>query len=150
MAITLTNKGVTSEFNEEFIKHSLNEYQFRLPVYYDQVTSLIGIFAKNNENLVFEYHIDKDIIKANIESYNIENKRDKTKQIKDIEEYLKKEVTINDFIEKKKKSHINKCNTKFQGQNIFEENLNIIFRYYMNEDFYGEFFLNKNECKKYN
>jgi hypothetical protein len=138
----LKAESLTSKFNQSIIKDIKENYQYRIPLYLDDLISLIGVFSPNQNKIVLEYLIDYNEIKTQIEEYNLTAKN----KIKNIDKYLFSEKVIKQFKKDKIAKHINKCFMTKNGKNYFSQNLVMTFRYYLKDKFYTEFSLNKKIC----
>lgn len=136
---------VRSNFNKSFINQTIGQYQYKIPVYQNETTSLIGIYSPNNETIILEYLLDFDVLRNNVEIYNQSSKN----QIKNIKKYFFDKSIIKGFTKQKLKSHLNKCNVMHRSKPVFSQGLVMIFRYYMDDEFYTEFKLNQKICENY-
>jgi hypothetical protein len=132
-----------NSFNKSIINHILSQYKYKLPVFQDETTSLIGVYSHNSNSIILEYYLDFDVLKNNILLYN----ENSDKPIKDVIKYLWSGPVKKDFKKNKMIRHLNKCNITRNGKSIFSQGLVMYLRYYLNDRFYEEIIFNENICK---
>jgi len=127
-------------YETEYINHIKNFYEPKIPKFINDYTSLIGVNNPEEGILVLEYRLDEKILVEQVKTNMPKEELPYS--------YLYSEQVKKYFAHKLFKKNISKCKNKFKGQYVFKDKLQIQFNYYLGEEFYTSFYLNKPLCIK--